>query len=130
MIRRRVSGLAEIASLDIPARRLQDPPMPLRGTDAKRLIRRLLECGVFAVSRHAREEMGKDNLTDVDAVNVLRAGIVDEAEFEHGSWRYRVRTGRMLFVVAFDPEVDALPDDAADVGAMELVVVTAWRIKP
>jgi hypothetical protein len=28
----------------------------------------------------------------VDETNVLRGGVVDPAEFENGSWRYRVRT--------------------------------------
>ena len=40
--------------------------MPLRETDARRLLRRLLEEGIFVVSPHARVEMKKDNLTDVD----------------------------------------------------------------
>jgi hypothetical protein len=62
--------------------------MPLRASDAKKLIRRLLDFGVFRVSEpHGRREMNKDNLTDVDAVNVLRAGVVQEAEYEtvHGA---------------------------------------------
>ena len=40
--------------------------MPLRETDARRLLRRLLAEGIFVVSPHARLEMKKDNLTDVD----------------------------------------------------------------
>jgi hypothetical protein len=34
----------------------------------------------------------------------------------------------MCFVIAFDPEPDALPDEA-DLAEVELVVVTAWRIR-
>ena len=52
----------------------------------------------------------------VDAINVLRGGIVEPGEFENGSWRYRVRTQRMYVVVAFRSET-------------ELRVVTAWRLK-
>jgi hypothetical protein len=103
--------------------------MPLRETDARRLLRRLLEEGVFVVSHHARIEMNKDKLTDVDVVNVLRGGVVQPAESENGSWRYRVLTQRMAAVAAFEPDVDALPADEDDVSEMELIVVTAWRRK-
>jgi hypothetical protein len=101
--------------------------MPLRETDARRLLRRLLEQGIFVVSPHARIEMKKDNLTDVDVVNILRGGVVQPAEWENGSWRYRVLTRRMAAVAAFEPDVDTLPVDEDDVSEMELVVVTAWR---
>jgi hypothetical protein len=40
--------------------------------------------------------MTKDGLTDLDAVNVLRAGVVREAEWENGSWRHRVETPKTL----------------------------------
>jgi hypothetical protein len=53
--------------------------MPLRATDARKLIRRLLDEGTFVSpgkNSHARKEMEKDGLTDVDAVNVLRGGTV------------------------------------------------------
>jgi hypothetical protein len=81
--------------------------MTLRATDARRLIRRLLDEGKFippGAGSHARKEMEKDGLTDVDAVNVLRGGVVREAEWENGSWRHRVETAKMVFVVTFDPE--------------------------
>ena len=106
--------------------------MPLRATDARKLIRRLLDEGRFVppgTGTHARKEMDKDVLTDVDAVNVLRGGVVREAEFENGSWRHRVETPRMVFVVLFDPEPERMPADDADVGEMELVLVTGWRIR-
>lgn len=44
-------------------------------------------------------------------------GVVEPAEFENGSWRYRVRTNRMMVVVAFDEDSES-----------ELVVVTGWRL--
>ena len=58
--------------------------------------------------------MEKDSLTTVDAANVLRAGVVEFGEEVNRTWRYRVRTQRMTFVVAFRSETAA-------------VVVTAWR---
>jgi hypothetical protein len=100
--------------------------MPLTAPEARKLIRHLLDHGTTVVSPHARIEMTKDNLTDVDVVNVLRGGVVREPELEHGSWRYRVETPRIAVVCAFDPE----PDEAEDKDAIELVVVTAWRVKP
>jgi hypothetical protein len=88
---------------------------PLSPTDAKKAILSIIEDGAVSFSKHALEEMAKDNLNDQDALNVLRAGIVEPAEIEKGSWRYRVRTPRGLyFVVAFRSET-------------ELRVVTAWR---
>ena len=61
-------------------------------------------------------EMAKNDLTTIDVTNMLRGGVVDAAEFENGSWRYRVRTSKMAVVVAFRSE-------------SELRVVTAWRFK-
>jgi hypothetical protein len=55
--------------------------VPLRETEARRLLRKLSEEGIFVVSPHARIEMNKDNLADVDVVNVLRAGVVQPAFF-------------------------------------------------
>lgn len=65
-------------------------------------------------SRHALEELGKDEMSTIDAVNVLRGGVVRPGEYERGTWRYRVQTGRMTVVVAFKSKI-------------ELVVVTAWK---
>ena len=51
----------------------------------------------------AKEKTKNDDLTMVDCANVLRAGVVEEPEFERGTWRYRVRTQRIFVVVAFGP---------------------------
>lgn len=63
---------------------------------------------------HAQREMDKDDMSTVDCENVLRGGAVDEAEFEHGAWRHRVRTQKFVLVVEFESRD-------------ELVIVTAWR---
>lgn len=89
---------------------------PLAPPEARRLIREILDNGSVTFSKHAEGEMAKDNLTIVDATNVLRGAIVDPGEFENGSWRYRVRTSRIAVIVAFRSET-------------ELRVVTAWRFK-
>lgn len=47
---------------------------------------------------------------------MLRGGIVQPPEYEKGTWRYRVETGRMAVVIAFRSR-------------SELVVITAWRKK-
>ena len=92
------------------------PPLrePLEPSAAKRLIRKIIELGTVTFSKHALEEMAKDDLTTVDCVNILRGGVVQPSELERGSWRYRVRTARMCVVAAFRSDE-------------ELVVVTAWR---
>lgn len=90
---------------------------PLHPTEAKRLVREILESGSTVFSRHAEAEMAKDELTMLDVANVLRGGIIDAGELENDSWRYRVRTARIAVIVAFRSET-------------ELRVVTAWRFAP
>ncbi|HSK02682.1 MAG TPA: DUF4258 domain-containing protein [Kofleriaceae bacterium] len=70
----------------------------------------------LSFSKHAYEEMAKDDLTEVDVRNTLRAGVARPGELEKGSWRYRVETSRLVAVIAFRSETHA-------------VVVTAWRLR-
>jgi len=77
---------------------------PLSPPEAKRLILAILSSGDFWTSDHASQELAKDQMTQVDVVNVLRGGSVEPAEWVKHSWRYRVRTTRMMVVVAFDSE--------------------------
>ena len=86
--------------------------------EAKKAIRRIYDEGEVKFIQHAMDEMAKDRLTTADCLSVLRAGVVDPPEWEHGCWRYHVRTNRMCLIVE-------LALDEPDV----LVVVTAWRIK-
>ncbi len=88
---------------------------PLSSSDAKRLIREIITNGTVYYSKHARQEMANDNLSEIDCSNVMRGGVVGEGEWENGSWRYQVRTQRITVVVAFWSE-------------LELVAVTAWRM--
>ena len=82
---------------------------------ARKLAREILTSGRIGFTRHAREEMEKDDLTEVDVVNVLRAGqLTEPGEMEKGTWRYRIHTARIWVVVAFR-------------SVAELVVITAWR---
>jgi len=83
---------------------------------ARRILREILASGTLTYSDHAKREMAKDRLTTQDLVNVLRAGAVEPSEFEHGSWRHRVKTNTICAVVVLVSETEA-------------VVVTAWRIR-
>ena len=87
---------------------------PVKPDKARRLVREILDSGQVTFSGHALDALADDELSTVDAVNVLRAGVVDPAEFEKGCWRYRVRTRRIVMVIAFRSET-------------EIRVVTAWR---
>ena len=100
-----------MSSLDYPSTVRE----PLDPAAAKTLVRTILDAGTVSFSRRAREELREDGLTTVDAVNALRGGVVSPGELEHGTWRYRVRTARLVVVVAFRSEI-------------ELVVVTGWRV--
>lgn len=90
---------------------------PLSEVVAKQFIRRILETGDTRFASHAEQRMQERNLSSVDVVNVLRAGVVAPAEHENGSWRYRVRTPRIEVVIAFR-------------SSTSLVVVSAWRTEP
>lgn len=71
-------------------------------------------------SKHALQELAADDLTIVDANNVLKSGdarILMEGELIKGSYRYRVETSKITIVVAFQPDGNGL------------VVVTGWRKK-
>ncbi len=50
-----------------------------------------------------------------DVVHVLRAGVVEPAEWINGQWRYRVRAQKLYVVVRLRSET-------------ALRVITAWRI--
>jgi hypothetical protein len=89
---------------------------PLSPPDARKLIRAIFAAGMVRFSRHALDELRADGLAEDDALAVLAGGIVEPAEFEGGSWRYRVRAGRVYVVIAFRSE-------------LSLIVVTAWRLK-
>jgi hypothetical protein len=95
-----------------------DVTLPLRPTNARRLIDAILLTGTVLLSEpHAVDEMEKDDLDMGDALHVLRAGVVREPEWENGEWRYHVETPRMTFIIAFESETT-------------LIIVTAWRKKP
>lgn len=89
---------------------------PLEPERARRLIRGILEKGSVSFSGHSERALADDDLSTVDAVNVLRAGVVEPPELEKGCWRYRIRTQRIVVVIVFR-------------SASEIVVVTAWREK-
>jgi Domain of unknown function (DUF4258) len=94
----------------------EEPAKALEVNAARKRISFILRSGQFIYyTRHSREEMEKDGLTEVDVANVLRAGhITEPAELEKGTWRYRVHTNTLWVVVAFRSET-------------ELTVVTVWR---
>ena len=87
---------------------------PLDPSEAKKLARKICDHGTVEFSGHALRELKKDNLSEIDAVNVLRGGWPDPAEFENGSWRYRFQTAKICVVAAFRSEEWT-------------VIVTGWR---
>lgn len=68
-------------------------------------------------SGHALRELQNDLLTTADAFNVLQsphARIHSEGEFEHGSYRYRLKTTHLVVVVSFWNDGDGIN------------IITAW----
>lgn len=93
---------------------MSDVPGHLRASDAKKRIRSIQDGGWVVFSRHAEDEMRKDELSLRDVENVFRGGVVREPEWENGSWRYHVETAKIRVVIAFNDE-------------STLIVVTAMR---
>jgi hypothetical protein len=88
----------------------------LGSVQALKLAQKVLRAGNVAFSKHARQEMEHDDVSEPEVVNAIRLGqIYDPADFERGSWRYRVRAESLCVVIAFRT-VD------------ELRIVTVWRI--
>jgi hypothetical protein len=77
------------------------PNEPFGENTAKRLIRDCIACGHVNWSDHATKRCLERGLTTGDCVNALKAGTVDPAELENGTWRYPVRAGRITVVIAF-----------------------------
>lgn len=89
---------------------------PIRATEARKLLRRILNSGVVTYAQpHAIDMIKERNLSILDCENVMRAGAVQEAEWENGGWRHQIRTPRIVVVVEFLSEE-------------EVLVVTAWRL--
>jgi hypothetical protein len=87
-----------------------------RPAQAEELARRILEHGLTTPSQHAEDEMAKDNIGLLDALNVIRAGTCRQSELIGGTLALSVATVRMCVVVAFRSE-------------SEIRIVTAWRTK-
>lgn len=90
-------------------------------TQALKLLRRVMQqnpCNVV-FSKHAEEEMDKDDLSKVDVLNVLLSpsARIEEPEFVRSSWRYRVKTERIVVVIVFSSSNDGV------------TVITVWAIK-
>ena len=92
------------------------PTECLPPSSVKRALLAALAAGEVRFTQHALIEMEKDEITQDEAIAVLRGGVVDPGELERGSWRYRVRAARTLVVVALRSETS-------------VVVVTAWRVR-
>jgi hypothetical protein len=61
---------------------------PLPPATVKRLLVELRAAGILSFTKHAYEEMAKDNLTEIDVRNTLRGGTVRPGELVSGTWRY------------------------------------------
>lgn len=86
---------------------------------ARKLVREIVtkRSGNIVFTKHSLDELKNDNLTTVDAWNVLKstdAKIVKEGELVNGSYRYHLETNFILLVVAFWPNGDGCN------------IVTAW----
>lgn len=72
----------------------------LSNDDAKREIVRRLKGGEVFVSPHFRRAALADGLLPTTAMELIPAAFAEFSEFVDGSWRYRLRNGRFVIVVA------------------------------
>jgi hypothetical protein len=88
----------------------------LPGAQALRLAKTIILEGSVVFTRHAHEEMEKDDLLETDVVNTISGGVINEpGELGHrGDWCFQVRTSGATVVILFR-------------SVEEMVVVTAWR---
>ena len=87
---------------------------PLAPAEARRFIHACLAAHAVGWSRHALGRMSEHGVSAPDVEFALRVGVVLPAEWESGSWRYRVRTRDLVVVVAFHSE-------------RRIKIVTVWR---
>lgn len=83
-----------------------DDERGLEPSQARQQIRAILREGIVSFSMHALLEMGSTGLSEIDCTNALRGGHVEFTEMVRGTWRYRVRTHRLVVVVAFRSEFE------------------------
>lgn len=103
-------------SVGLDAKSIHDVESRLDKVQARKLLSEFFRMpNTVSFSQHAQEQMRDRNLTSVDVLNVLRAGQIEgDPEFEHDSYRYRVRTSKITVVFAFrEPN--------------KIRIVTAWR---
>lgn len=93
---------------------MEDCRQPLTPPEAKRIILRALAAGNVRFTTHALDEMAKDEITQHEALAILRSGVVEPAELVKMTWRHRVRTRDAVVIAAFRSESST-------------VVVTAWK---
>jgi hypothetical protein len=89
--------------------------------EARKLIIRFIKDspGNVVISEHAENAAKDDNMNNGHIWNVLSSSssrILFEAEFEKGSYRYRLQTSKMVVVVCFSQMGDIM------------IVVSCWRL--
>lgn len=103
---------------DIDSKSSDDVSKPLSAGAVRRCMLEILKNGwEVGWTAHAKRELSNDQMTTVDAVNVLRCWrYMDppEQDIKTGEWKYRIHTDMMGVVVKFRSET-------------QLVVITAWR---
>ncbi len=74
--------------------------------------------GSVMFTDHARKELNNDRLNINDALNTLKSSssqIYSDGEFENESYRYRLKTRKIVIVFSFNPSGE------------QIIVITCWR---
>src|SRR5689334_23335824 len=82
--------------------------------EATDLLRRIVQDGTVAWSRHALGRAGAGGITTVECVRAMLDGVSDPPHWQHRRWRYRIHIDSICVVVVFRSPGEA-------------VVVDAWR---
>ena len=82
---------------------LKDPlPEPMTPIQARNQARWILEHGSVKYPDHALKRLVDHGMSQVDAINVIRAGVYQPPEIQNAQWRYRIHTKRFYVVIAFE----------------------------
>ena len=96
---------------------------PFDRATARRCMEAILEGpGMTVFTRRVKQEFMADNMTNADAVNVLRGGQVSKGTRAASGWTYRAETRWMGVEFTFrgqERDSTAVPN--------ELVIESAWR---
>jgi hypothetical protein len=84
--------------------------------EASKLGKELVKQGAVVASGHWRKRAAERSFTLPDCLNAIQMGtVIQDPDFEKGSWRYRFETRKLWVVLGFD-----------EAGKVAVLVTAQW----